>query len=165
MEQGLVSIFEAEETGFGFETSGEACEFSRGSDDPVAGHDDGDGVAPVGCADGSAGGGDSELLCELPVASRLTEGDREKSLPYIFLERSTAHIERKVERLARTCEVFAELLLGPDEDRVVRLFDETGERDPVWFVVLPEDGDETFIAGNELEPADGGVHEFVEEAH
>ena len=70
-----------------------------GSDDPVAGDDDGNGVAGDGAADGLGGHGrDTVFLredgCDFAVVGSLAEWDGEEDLPDATLEWSAARVQR-----------------------------------------------------------------------
>ena len=141
-----VWVLEVEESGFGVEAASEAGEAAGRADDSVTGHDDGDGIAAVGCSDGAGGVGVAELTGELAVAAGFAEGNGEQGFPYILLEWRAAHVEADVEVLALAGEVFGELAFGFDEEGMLRVFDEFAEADAVGTVVFPEDGDEALVA-------------------
>ena len=64
-------------------------------------------------------------------------------------------VEREIEVLPRAGEVLGELRFGFGEDGMARVFSGSGEANASRAVVGPEDGDEAFVAGDELEFADG----------
>ena len=79
---------------FGFEAAGEASEGAGGTNDAVAGHDDGNRIAAVGGADGADGGGMVDLLGDLTIGTGLAEGDGAESIPDFVLERRAVRVER-----------------------------------------------------------------------
>ena len=88
------------------------------------------------------------MFCELSVASRFTEGYGEQCLPYIFLKLSAAHIESDRKLLAFPGEVFAQLPLCFDENRVLIILNQIAEAHTARAVIFsPQNGGEALVAG------------------
>src|SRR5687767_4720767 len=68
-----------------------------GTHHTMAGHDDGDGVAPVGGPDGARRGRPADGCGNSPIAGRLATGDLSQRLPDQPLEGGAAHAEAEVE--------------------------------------------------------------------
>ena len=92
----------------------------------MAGHDEGDGVAPVRRADRAGGRRPSEAVGQLAVGDGLAVGDAGEGGPDSLLEVRALQAERYVEYGAFAREVLAELVGGVCEARVVALAREWG---------------------------------------
>jgi hypothetical protein len=66
----------------------------------------------------------------------------------------TSHIERDRETLAPASEILAELSLRLDEDRMIVLFYESSQANALGLVILPEDGNQSLVAGNQGQLSD-----------
>lgn len=83
--------------------------------DPVAGHDDGNGVRAVGLADRSGGPRPTDHRGELPVGDGGAVGDGPQGTPHLLLERRAVELEGNVERAATAGKVLLELCSCGDE--------------------------------------------------
>jgi len=66
----------------------------------------------------------------------------------------TSHIERDRETLAPAREILAELSLRLDEDRMIGLFYESSQANAFGLVILPEDGNQSLVTGNQGQLSD-----------
>lgn len=95
------------------------------------------------------------MFCELAVGAGFAEGDGKECVPHGALEGRALRVEREIEGLTFACEVFGELRFGLQEDGVICILGLRSEADAARAVVVPEDGDDAAVAGDELESADG----------
>jgi hypothetical protein len=149
-DETLLATLELKEMGLGVQSSSETGELSRGADDTVTWHDDGDRIPAICSADSSCRAGISQLRRELAIGAGFTEGDTQEDLPDLLLKWCASHIERHGERVSLAREIFVQLGLGSKQDRVVRVFDYVIETHTPRIIVLPKDGNHALITGNEL---------------
>ncbi len=71
---------------FPVEPARKASEFTVGSEDAVAGDEEGDGVGAAGLADGAAAVGVVDGAGDFAVGRGLVEGDKAKGVPDLLLE-------------------------------------------------------------------------------
>lgn len=79
------------------------------ADDPVAGHDDRDGIVAVGRPDRAHGARLADGSGEIPVRDRLPERDDREFDPDLALELGSLKQNRQVELVPRTFEVLGYL--------------------------------------------------------
>ena len=118
-------------------------------DHAMARTEDGDRVLAVGGPDGPHRRRAADLPCQLAVGAGLAERDAEERVPDLLLERGAPVVQPEGELLALPGEVFAELALGLDEDRVVRVLHAGVQSHALRIVALPQDGGETRVASHE----------------
>jgi hypothetical protein len=165
-DETFVSIlFEIEQPRLRFKASGEASQLSRRANHPMARHDDGYWISPVGCADGSGRSRVSQLRGELRVASGFAEWDREKSVPNIILETGASHVEGDGEGFSASSKIFAELTLGLDKDRMMGIPAKLAKTHATRWIVFPENRHQAIVTCDQLELPDRGWHRLIEKAH
>ena len=86
-----------------------ADELPAGADHPVAWHDDGERVPPVGEADRPDGSRTADGLRDVPVRAGLSVRDFQQGLPHRLLERRALRVQVQVEVRPLPLEVLAEL--------------------------------------------------------
>ena len=131
----------------------------------MARHDDGKRVSPIGCAHGPGRPWVSQLSCELRVASGFAKRDREQSLPNIVLKTGASDVEGDGEVFSESREVFAELTLGFDKNRMLTVLSELAQAHAVRGITFPEYRNQAFVTGDQFELSDRGWHGFIEETH
>ena len=100
-------------------TSRKAGQVAIGPEHAMAGCDDRDWIAAVGCADRTRGVGPANLSRDLAVAAGFTERDRQQRLPDALLEVGALEIQRHREFLQFATEIGFQLALGLDDELVV----------------------------------------------
>src|ERR1700736_3324165 len=149
------ACFVVEEPLLGGQPTAESGQRSVGSDNPMTGEDDADGIRAVGSAEGARGLGDAERGRLLTIAGRGAERDTSQRPPGCELEARTLQVEREIERRARSGEVLVELGYRSHEDRMIRsaarywMDTGTSGRQPG-----PEDRPETLVRRDEREHTD-----------
>ncbi len=101
---------------------GVACEAARGAKNPVAGNDDGDGIAAHSAAYGLSGHACGYFQSQASVASGFTPGDIQQQLPDLTLKRCAGRGEGKAAGLrGRTPEIIIQPVPNPGEQGKLRL--------------------------------------------
>src|SRR5256885_3514655 len=91
--QMLLSRFGFQQEGFGRQTAGEAGQFAVGTDYPMAGDHDGDGISSVGRSDCAHGFWTSDLLCNVSILASLTVRDGSHGSPLFLLTFGSSELE------------------------------------------------------------------------
>jgi hypothetical protein len=89
----------------------------------VAGRDDRDGVPAVCSTHRTRGARIPNLRGDLSVGSRLSKRDRQQRVPHLALKRRSDHIQFHGELLSPSREVFFELTLGFQKNRMAIVLD------------------------------------------
>src|SRR5580698_9917322 len=100
------------------EATAEAGKGAVGSDHPVAGHNDGNGISPVRRAYGAHRLAAADLIGYLSVTAGFTKGYGAQGLPDLVLELRAAGVELYGERTAFAGKVFLKLLLRLAQKRM-----------------------------------------------
>ena len=139
----------------------------------MAGHDDAQGVASDGRADGAAGRWSAQLLRQRAVVADLTVWYVQQGMPYRLLKGGAcAQVQRQIKSLSLPCEVSAELLCCSLQQGVVRA--QTLRSETLWcrqvLLVLGKPGTAKACpgagqqqgpqraVGAAVQPGGGGVH-------
>src|SRR3954452_25018223 len=117
--QATYPALEVEQRALHRQAAAEADELAVGADHPVAGHDDGDRVAPVGQPDGARGPGRPDAPGDLAVGRGLAVGDLAQGGPYALLEGVAVGLQRELEARPLAGEVRAQLCDGRGQRRVL----------------------------------------------
>ena len=133
----FTDAFQFEQMRLGRQPAGKAGQRAITADHPMAGHDDGDRIAAVGGADGAGRTGLAQALGQLPVGARLAVRDLQQAVPDRALERRAGEVQRQVEALAQSGEIFTKLALGFEQHRILRSLAGEGQRHTPGALVLP----------------------------
>jgi hypothetical protein len=82
-------------------------------------------------------------------------------MPDFLLKFRALKIEREIECLARAREILFQLPLGFEQHGPLVVLDQFREAHPVRLVVFPQNGGKALAIGDELQLADGRIHQLV----
>src|ERR1700744_6102833 len=116
----------------------------------MAGRNDCNGITSIGRTDGSRGLRISDLVRELAVGPSLSKWNSKKCLPHLLLKGGASHVQRNSKRLPLSSEVFLEFSFSFNQHWMLRVFRELVKANSAWSFLLPEDRDETFVAGDQF---------------
>src|ERR1700722_534683 len=116
----------------------------------MAWNNDRNRIPAIGGTNGSCSLWISQLFRKLPIAPRLTEWYGQKSLPKIVLKSRASHVEREQERFALSSKILLQLAFCFAKNGMFSVLDEITQPHSARIVILPENGDETFIARYKL---------------
>ncbi len=102
----------------------------------------------------------ADFFRDLRIASRFAERNRNEGGPDFLLKCRADEIERHGKTVEFSREVFVQLALSFEQERVIFVLFDGRETDSFWIVIFPKDCGETAITGDEREHADRGFHGF-----
>ena len=114
-----VAPLEVEEPRFALQAPAITGELGVGSDDPVAGHDDGDGIATDGCAHRPSRARAPDAPGNLSVADCHAVGDLQQGIPHVRLEWTPSEGQQHVEAGSAPLEVAFKLASNWSELRLI----------------------------------------------
>src|ERR1051325_2843628 len=120
----------------------------------MAGHHNGDWVFAIGSAHRTNGLRAPDLTSNLAISAGFAERDRRQRLPDFLLESGAGDIELEGKRFALSREVVLELTFRLAQHRMVIVFLERAQPDPVRTILLPQDRRKPAITGDKLQHAD-----------
>lgn len=159
------AILEVQQIPLRFDSTGETSQGAMGADDTVTWRDDRDGISSVGSTYRPRGRWPTDFAGDVPIAASLAKRDRKQRRPYLLLKWGAPEIERKHEYRPFAGKIFANLAVGLQKNGVIWSFCHARQHDTSWPVILPKNGSEAKIAGNEGKCPNGRAHSPIFERH
>ena len=151
-----------QEPAFAVEAAAIADEFAAGADHAMAGHDDGDGIGPVGEAHGARGSGRVQFGGQFTVGGGSAGRNKAQEAPDTLLERRAAGIDGDAvdggdiarEVVVHPAAEGAGAVAGSERDCTESGFERGGE---ALLAVIEPQGAEGFASPGQQEAADGRI--------
>src|ERR1700753_3979122 len=150
---------------FRFQPAGKAGKFAGEADATMTRYQDRERIAAIRRPNRTRRFWIAELVRELTVGASLTKRNAKQCFPNLFLESSSLHVERYAEGISLSGEIFFELTLGANQNRMLRALDQLRESNPPGIVIFPKNGHQPFVASDQLELSYRGCNIFVRQRH
>jgi len=146
---------QVEQCGLDVQSTPEAGQFSRSADHTMARHNDGQWVFAICRTDCAETRRIADRPRHLTITSSLPVGNREQLAPNPLLKCGPEKMNRQLKCRALASEVFRQLTLGLNEDRMMKIFARLLEPHALVPLVWPQHCEELRCVGDQRQWADG----------